>query len=122
MGASEILYDSYGFKLTSHLTDTTLDHYRFRQNSMAINVEGDWLTFTLSDEATSHAQLALVALTMELELNGSASFVTTKHSSAAVRLIRQKLQRSSGLPEDSLVGAVALLAIVEVSLRALSIS
>ena len=62
-----------------------------------------------------HAQLALVALTMELDSYGLGSHMTVKHTAAAVKVLRQRVQNASGIPENSLVGAVALLLIIEVS-------
>ena len=72
----------------------------------------------MSDPITGQAQLALVALTMDLDLYGISSAATVKHSSAAVRTMRTRLQSLSELPDDSLIGAAALLTIVEVNFRA----
>ena len=74
------------------------------------------MAFILADEATAHAQLALVALTKEIDLQGSTSFLTARHVASAVGLLRSKLDINPDWPEDALVGATALLTIVEVSL------
>ena len=39
---------------------------------------------------------------------------TIKHTGAAVKLVRSKLRDMSEVPDDTLVGAVALLVIIEV--------
>ena len=97
-----------------------VDHYQFRQNSIAINVEHNWLAFTMSNPVTAHAQLALVALTMKLRFSKAGSGTTADHSSIAVQIVRRRLLDLHGLPDDSLVGAVALLTIVEVSVCAVN--
>ncbi|KAK5174119.1 uncharacterized protein LTR77_001199 [Saxophila tyrrhenica] len=86
-------------------------HHTFQQNSLAINVEGGWLAFTLSDEAVTHAQLALTSLTLDVDSSGKTSYL--KHSSASMQLIRGRLSNNAGQFDDAVVGAVALLLIAE---------
>jgi hypothetical protein len=89
------------------------DHHAFRQNSIAINVDGDWLAFVMSDPVTIHAQLALISLTMDIDSTSNKPFI--HHTSAALKLIRKKLDANSE-PDDQLIGAVASLLIAEVCL------
>jgi hypothetical protein len=90
---------------------TAADHHAFRQNSLAINLEGNWLAFTLTDATVTHAQLALTALSLDATSPDKASYL--KHSSASMRLIRDKLSNNTE-PNDTIMGAVALLLIAEV--------
>ena len=73
------------------------------------------MSFALSDEATAHSLLALVALTKELDLPGSAPSSAAQHASGAIHVLRSRLESNPSLPEDALVGATAVLTIVEVS-------
>jgi hypothetical protein len=61
-----------------------------------------------------HAQLALIALDMDIG-PGACKMNFIRHSSAAARLIRNRLAHSNQ-PDDQLIGAVALLLIAEVFL------
>lgn len=83
---------------------------------MAINVEGDWIAFTFSNKPSRHAQLALVALNTELEAGAIVQSLAMKHTAAAVKLIRSQLEDMNEPPDNALVGAVALLVIIEVML------
>ena len=74
------------------------------------------MPFTFSDDASSFAQLALIALNNELDTGVSHQPMTTKYTTAALRLVRKKLVGMTELPSDFLVGSVALLLIIEVIL------
>lgn len=93
-------------------TDHITDHHAFRQNSLAINVEGEWLAFAMSDSALTHAQLGLIALTLDIDSSNNQAYVY--HTNAALRLIRKKIEHAPSKPDDQLIGAVATLLIAEV--------
>jgi len=51
------------------------DHHTFRQNSLAMNMEGDWIGYILADDATLHAQLALTTLTLDVDSPDKTSYL-----------------------------------------------
>jgi hypothetical protein len=59
--------------------------------------------------------MALVAASMELEDHLPVAYYSLMHRAAAVQLMRKRLQQSSGVPDDTIVGAGAILLIVAVS-------
>ena len=93
-----------------------LDLNVFQLKCVAINFESDWLDFVLSNNATSHALLALVALSFDAEVKTLYCFRSNRHSAAAVELVRRQLNKGSSVPDDTIVCAVALLTVSEVSL------
>lgn len=70
----------------------------------------------MSDAVTGHAQLALIALTMDLQYYGFASTTAAKHCALAVQILRMRVQDLNELPGGSIIGAAALLTIIEVSI------
>ena len=73
------------------------------------------MPFTFTDTACRHAQIALIALNAELEFNAPVHVLTMKHTATAIKLIRARLllQGTTETPNDLMVGAVALLVIIE---------
>jgi hypothetical protein len=93
-----------------------LDVNVFQLKCVAINFESDWLDFVLSNKATSHALLALVALSFDAEVRALyCCFRSNRHSAAAVGLVRRQLSNGSSVPDDTTVCVVALLTVSEVS-------
>ena len=89
----------------------------FQLKCVAINFESDWLDFVLSNNVTSHALLALVALSFDADVKALyCAFQSNRHSAAAVELVRRQLSSGSSVPDDTIVCAVALLTVSEVSL------
>ena len=74
----------------------------------------------MSDMATAHAQLALVALNMELDSRMPQPLYSLRHTAASIRLVRAALENKSRSLEDTVAGAIALLTIVEVSTSMIS--
>ncbi len=99
-----------------------LDVEVFQLKCVAINFESDWLDFVLSDKATSHALLALLALSFDADVKATyCCFRSNRHSAAAVELVRRQLSNTSGVPDDTTICTVALLTVSEVSLLACSV-
>jgi hypothetical protein len=99
-----------------------VDHVGFTQNSIAVNPEGSFFDFAVTDVALLHATLALVAL--HLGSNGSkVSSIPLKlvlqealyNQIEAVRDVNHRLNTPDSYLSDSLVAAVAILANCEVS-------
>ncbi|KAK3050079.1 hypothetical protein LTR09_008734 [Extremus antarcticus] len=44
-------------------------------NSLAMNMEGDWIGYILADDATLHAQLALTTLTLDVDSPDKTSYL-----------------------------------------------
>ena len=74
----------------------------------------EWFAFVIEDPVSTHATLALVGLNRDLEEGNTVSRSSLHHRTAALKLIREELESSISLPKDSLIGAVALLAVTEV--------
>jgi Fungal specific transcription factor domain len=99
-----------------------IDHNDFTQNSVAVNPEGSFFDFALTDAALMHAMLSLVAL--HLDLNNKDATVgrigylqAIHHQAEAVRDVNRRLSTPGPHMSDGLVGAVAILANGEVRSR-----
>lgn len=71
----------------------------------------------MSDVAVSHAQLALIALNMAYDdrVSNKDAWMPSKHASIAIMHVRQSLMNKiPSSPSSAMIGAVALLTIVEV--------
>lgn len=97
-----------------------IDHNDFTQNSVAVNPEGRFFDFALTDAALMHAMLSLVALHLDLNCRDSTLgrmgyFQAIHHQAEAVRDINRRLSVPGAHLSDGLIGAVAILANGEVS-------
>lgn len=97
------------------------DHRGFTQNSFAINPQGSFFDFAKTDGALLHATLSLVAL--NLVLGGRNKTLMTAeegfheavfNQTEAVKEVNRRLNSPNSFLNDSLVGAVAILANCEV--------
>jgi hypothetical protein len=92
---------------------------------VAVNPEGSFFDFAVTDVALTHALLSMVSLHFDLRYPhdvgpGSLSNAYQQaiyHQVQAVSNINQRLSVSGMLPDDAMVGAVGLLALFAVSLR-----
>lgn len=91
------------------------DHHDFTQNSFAVNPEGSWFAFAVTDAAVLHATLSLVALHYDFSHHLAMSHEVFYHKGEAIRLINESIGQANTAPTDKLVGAVAILANCEVS-------
>lgn len=98
------------------------DYHVFQRGCVAIDFEGNWLAFVLSNVATSHALLTLVALKYEAETREESPPLSSRHAAAAVRHLRQEIDSCPAVPDDAVVCAVALMTVTEVRLSLYSIS
>lgn len=92
-----------------------LHYYRFdfRPNSWALTPKQDWFAFIIEDAAATHATLSFVSLNRDLEMDGAVSAWSLHHRTRALQIIRTELKKTMTTPKDSLIGAIALLAITE---------
>jgi hypothetical protein len=99
-----------------------VDHHDFTQNSVAVNPEGSFFDFALTDAALMHATLSLVALHLDLNYKAATDGVVRNsylqaihHQTEAVRDINRRLFVPGAHLSDGLIGTVAILANSEVS-------
>lgn len=84
-------------------------HHEFTQNSLAVNPEGSWYSFAVTDAGLLHATLSLVALHYDLGHHMEVSFETTYQQSEAIRLVNERLSDPEAQLTDALIGSVAIL-------------
>lgn len=85
-------------------------HHEFTQNSFAVNPEGSWYSFAVTDAGLLHAMLSLVALHYDLGHHMEISFETAYHQTEAIRLVNERLSDPEAQLTDALIGSVAILA------------
>ena len=91
---------------------------------MAVNPDGSFFDFAVTDVALTHALLSLVSLHFDLQhpqevMTGSLSRAYDQalyHQAEAVQDINSRLTAPGVHPDDAMVGAVALLSICAVSI------
>lgn len=85
-------------------------HHEFTQNSFAVNPEGSWYSFAVTDAGLLHAMLSLVALHYDLGHHMEVSFESAYHQTEAIRLVNERLSDPEAQLTDALIGSVAILA------------
>ncbi|OCL15216.1 hypothetical protein AOQ84DRAFT_413343 [Glonium stellatum] len=85
-------------------------HHEFTQNSFAVNPEGSWYSFAVTDACLLHATLSLVALHYDLGHYMEASFEAAYHQAEAIRLVNECLSNPTAQLTDAIIGSVAILA------------
>ena len=85
-------------------------------NSAALNPEGTWISFAITDMVVLHSTMAIVAWHFD-EMSGiTDSSDTLQQKGDAIMLMNKRLRNSDHLEQvgDGIVGAVASFAIFEV--------
>ena len=91
-------------------TDTTA----FTMNSIAINAEGSWLSFALTDAALLHATLSLVAYHYDITHGRDESLDCLYQKGEAIKKMNQRLGDSHRQFSDTTIATVSLLVNIEV--------
>ncbi|KAF2809470.1 uncharacterized protein BDZ99DRAFT_463264 [Mytilinidion resinicola] len=101
----------------SSKTQELLYHYHnnFTQNSFAVNPEGSFFAFAISDATILNAILTMVAQHFHLSHGMDETAEVSYYRNEAIRMINQRLVAGDAPPDDALIGAVALLANCETS-------
>jgi hypothetical protein len=101
------------------IPDQNADHHDFTQNSFAVNPEGSFFDFAMTDAALSNSLMALVAIHYSLALPPDTAQVVynqvVHHQAQAVGDVNARLNTNAAYFDDALVVSVALLVNCEVS-------
>jgi len=86
-------------------------------NSSALNPDGTWISFAITDMAVLHSTMAIVAWHLDQLLGIPESSDTLQQKGDAIKLMNTRLHNPSQGEQvnDGIVGAVAVLANFEVS-------
>lgn len=84
-------------------------------NSLAVNPDGKWLSIAITDPATLHATLSLVAQHRSISQGLPASQLYYMHRGAAIQIITSRITNVEEATSDATIGAVALLSSSDVS-------
>lgn len=91
-------------------TDTTA----FTMNSVAVNPEGSWFSFALTDAALLHATLSLVAYHYDITHGRNGSLDCLYQKGEAIKKMNQRLGNSHQQFRDTAIATVSLFANFEV--------
>jgi Fungal specific transcription factor domain len=91
-------------------TDTTA----FTMNSVAVNPEGSWLSFALTDAALLHATLSLVAYHYDITHGKEESLDSLCQKVEAIKKMNRRLSDSHQQFSDTTIATVSLFANIEV--------
>lgn len=83
-------------------------------NSVAVNPEGSWLSFALTDAALLHATLSLVAYHYDITHGRDESLDCLYQKGEAIRKMNQRLGDSHWQFSDTTIATVSLFANIEV--------
>src|SRR5271170_1342296 len=83
-------------------------------NSVAVNPEGSWLSFALTDAALLHATLSLVAYHYDITHGRDESLDCLYHKGEAIKKMNQRLGDSHWQFSDTTIATVSLFANIEV--------
>jgi hypothetical protein len=91
-----------------------IDTTSFTMNSVAVNPEGSWLAFAITDAALLHALLSLVAYHFDLTQGRDESPDSLYQKGEAMREMKEQLNDSQRQTSDVTIATVSLLANLEV--------
>lgn len=86
-------------------------------NSSALNPEGTWISFAVTDEAVLHSTMAIVSWHFDQLLGIPESSDTLQQKGEAIQIVNARLRDDKEQVNDSIIGAVAVLANFEVCSR-----
>lgn len=84
-------------------------------NSVAVNPEGSWLSFAITDAALLHATLSLVAYHYDITHSRNESLDCLYQKGEAIRNMNQRLGDGHKQFSDTTIATVALFTNIEVS-------
>ena len=91
-----------------------IDTTSFTMNSAAVNPEGSWLAFAITDAALLHALLSLVAYHFDLTQGRDESPDSLYQKGEAMRKMKERLKDNQQQINDVSIATVSLLANAEV--------
>jgi hypothetical protein len=97
-----------------YLLELQKDTTAFTMNSVAVNPEGSWLSFALTDAALLHATLSLVAYHYDITHGRDESLDCLYQKGEAIKKMNQRLGDSHQQFTDTTVATVSLFANIEV--------
>ncbi|KAJ9608509.1 hypothetical protein H2200_007497 [Cladophialophora chaetospira] len=105
-------FQVFSIDLSDSETMGLLQYYytSFWTNSYAINPQGSWINVALTDSATMHATLNLVAIHRRDRFSIDLSKVYFQHRGKAMKIIASRLNDPKDSLNDATIGAVAILA------------
>lgn len=85
-----------------------IDTTSFTMNSAAVNPEGSWLAFAITDAALLHALLALVAYHFDLTQSRDESPDSLYQKGEAIGKMKERLNDSQQQTSDASIATVSL--------------